>query len=160
MPQVHRLNLFTKSPIGQWRCPKCGLPMFLACIEPAVEVDYERRTFECSTCSYGETIAVNFRIDRGDAVHQKGLGPRRELPGPTAANIPTPDLRRMPTKLQLLRKEQNRRSRGRPRGRRPFEEALRKESEQQFYGKLGPASPAKRIDPKTGEVVEIISTRE
>ena len=64
MPQAHRLNLFTKSPIGQWRCPKCGLPMFLACIEPAIEVDHERRTFECSTCAYGETITVNFSIDR------------------------------------------------------------------------------------------------
>ena len=53
---------------GSWRCPKCGLPMFLACIEPAVEVDCERRTFACSTCPYGETITVNFRIDRGDAV--------------------------------------------------------------------------------------------
>jgi hypothetical protein len=48
------------------------------------------------------------------------------------------------------------RIRGRPRGRRLSEEALRKESEKQLYGKLGPASPAKRIDPKTGEVVEII----
>jgi hypothetical protein len=68
----------------------------------------------------------------------------------------------MPTKLQLLRKEQHFRSGNRPRkrGRRLSEEALRKESEKQFYGKLGPASPAKRIDPKTGEVVEIISTRE
>jgi hypothetical protein len=66
----------------------------------------------------------------------------------------------MPTKLQLLRKEQNRRSRGRPRGRRLSEEALRMESEKQFYGKLGAASPTKRIDPKTGEVVEIISTSE
>jgi hypothetical protein len=74
MPQAHRLNLFTKSPIGQWRCPKCGLPMFLACIEPAIEVDHERRTFECSTCAYGETITVNFRIDGGDPVHQKGPG--------------------------------------------------------------------------------------
>jgi hypothetical protein len=40
--------------------------MFLACIEPAIEVDHERRTFECSTCAYGETITVNFRIDRGE----------------------------------------------------------------------------------------------
>jgi hypothetical protein len=62
----------------------------------------------------------------------------------------------MPTKLQQLRKGQHRRSRGRPRGRRLSEEMLRKESEKQFYGKLGPASPVKRIDPKTGEVVEII----
>jgi hypothetical protein len=40
------------------------------------------------------------------------------------------------------------------------EEALRKASDKQFYGKLGLASPVKRIDPKTGEVVEIISERE
>jgi hypothetical protein len=66
----------------------------------------------------------------------------------------------MPTKLQQLRKEQNRRGHGRSRGRRGSEEALRRESEKQFYGKLGPASLAKRIDPKTGEVVEIISERE
>ena len=59
---------FTGS-IGQWQCPKCGLPMFLACIEPAVEVDYERRTFECSTCPSSETIMVNFRFDRGDPFH-------------------------------------------------------------------------------------------
>jgi hypothetical protein len=68
----------------------------------------------------------------------------------------------MPTKLQQLRKEQFRKSRAGPRkrGRRRSEEALRQESEKQFYGTLGPASPAKRIDPKTGEVVEIISERE
>ena len=46
------------------------------------------------------------------------------------------------------------------RGRRLSEDALRKESAKQSYGTLGPASPAKRIDPKTGEVVEIISARE
>jgi hypothetical protein len=45
-------------------------------------------------------------------------------------------------------------------GRRLSEDALRKESAKQSYGTLGPASPAKRIDPKTGEVVEIISARE
>jgi hypothetical protein len=68
----------------------------------------------------------------------------------------------MPTKWQLLRKEQIRRSRAGPRmpGRRLSEKAMRKESNTLFYGTLGPASPAKRIDPKTGEVVEIISVRE
>jgi hypothetical protein len=55
----------------------------------------------------------------------------------------------MPTKLQQLRKEQAR-FKSRKRGRRLSEGALRKESEKQFYGKLGAASPAKRIDPKTG----------
>jgi hypothetical protein len=68
----------------------------------------------------------------------------------------------MPTKLQQLRKEQLRRSRTEPRrrGRRLSEQAFRKESDTLFYGTLGPASPTKRIDPKTGEVVEIISERE
>ena len=67
----------------------------------------------------------------------------------------------MPTKLQQLRKEQFRTS-GRPRrrGRRMSEGAFRKESDRLYYGTLGPASPAKRIDPKTGEMVEIISERE
>jgi hypothetical protein len=37
---------------------------------------------------------------------------------------------------------------------------MRKESNTLFYGTLGPASPTKRIDPKTGEVVETISERE
>jgi hypothetical protein len=63
----------------------------------------------------------------------------------------------MPTKLQQLRKQQAR-FKNRKHGRGLSEEALRKESEKHFYGKLGAASPTKRIDPKTGEVVEIIST--
>jgi hypothetical protein len=68
----------------------------------------------------------------------------------------------MPTKLQQLRKEQFRKSRVglRKRGRRFSEQTFRKESDALYYGTLGPASPAKRIDPKTGEVVEIISERE
>jgi hypothetical protein len=68
----------------------------------------------------------------------------------------------MPTKLQLLRKEQLRGSRDRlrKRGRRLSEQTFRKESDALYYGTLGPASPAKRINPKTGEVVEIISERE
>jgi len=68
----------------------------------------------------------------------------------------------MPTKLQQLRKEQFRTSRAVPRkrGRRLSEQNFRKESDALYYGTLGPASPAKRIDPKTGEVVEIISERE
>jgi hypothetical protein len=48
--------------------------MFLACIEPAIEIDHERRTFECSTCAYGETITVNFRIDRGAPRSVEGPG--------------------------------------------------------------------------------------
>jgi hypothetical protein len=65
----------------------------------------------------------------------------------------------MPTKFQLLRKEQSRASRAkrRKRVRRLPKEAMQKESTALFYGTLGPASQAKRIDPKTGEVIEIIS---
>jgi hypothetical protein len=48
--------------------------MFLACIEPAIEIDHERRMFECSTCAYGETITVNFRIDRGAPRSVEGPG--------------------------------------------------------------------------------------
>jgi hypothetical protein len=67
----------------------------------------------------------------------------------------------MPTKLQQLRKEQFRTSgHSRKRGRRLSEQDFRKESDTHYYGTQGPASPAKRIDPKTGEVVEIISERE
>jgi hypothetical protein len=68
----------------------------------------------------------------------------------------------MPNKLQQLRKEQLRGSRARrlKRGRRLSEVALRKESAKQFYGTLGPASPAKRIDPKTGEVIEILNPQQ
>ena len=68
----------------------------------------------------------------------------------------------MATKLQQWRKEYLRQRRARPRkgGRRLSEEATRKQTEKRFYGTLGPASPAKRIDPKTGKVVEIISTQD
>jgi hypothetical protein len=67
----------------------------------------------------------------------------------------------MPTKLQQLRKEQFRTSgRSRKRGRQLSEQNFRKESDTHYYGTQGPASPTKRIDPRTGEVVEIISARQ
>jgi hypothetical protein len=64
----------------------------------------------------------------------------------------------MRTKLQQLRKEQFRKSRAGPRKRRRrlSEQTFRKESDPLYYGTQGPAS----IDPKTGEVVEIISAGE
>ena len=67
----------------------------------------------------------------------------------------------MPTKLQQLRKEQVRRLRTRAR-KRGFEqmEAKRREAEVYFYGTLGPASPTKRIDPQTGDVLEVIFSRQ
>jgi hypothetical protein len=39
-------------------------------------------------------------------------------------------------------------------------QAMQKNSTGLFYGTLGPTSPVKRIDPDTGEVVEIISAGE
>jgi ribosomal protein S27AE len=50
-----------KAPVGLRRCPKCGVPMFLACIEPTDQADHNQRTFECSTCAYAEVVAVKYR---------------------------------------------------------------------------------------------------
>ena len=60
MPQPHRPDP-ASAPIGQRRCPKCGLPMFLSQIEPADTVGQDRRTFECTTCAYAEIVTVQFR---------------------------------------------------------------------------------------------------
>jgi hypothetical protein len=78
-----------------------------------------------------------------------------------ASRVPDNQPVSMLTRLQQLREEQHRRSRVGPRkrARRLSEQAFRKQSDALYYGTLGPASPAKRIDPKTGEVVEIISER-
>ena len=35
-------------------------------------------------------------------------------------------------------------------------EEIRQARERRLYGSLGPASPVRRIDPKTGSVVEVI----
>jgi hypothetical protein len=61
MPQPHGFDPSTPPPLGQRRCPSCGLPMFLSTVEPSEHDDYEERTFECSTCCYAETVAVKFR---------------------------------------------------------------------------------------------------
>ena len=45
-------------PVGQRRCPKCGVPLYLSCTEPTVQPDQEQRTFECATCTYAETVIV------------------------------------------------------------------------------------------------------
>ena len=56
MPQPR--DLMTP-PIGQRRCPGCGVPMFLSEAE-MTEVHEDLRTFECQLCSYAETVAVQF----------------------------------------------------------------------------------------------------
>jgi ribosomal protein S27AE len=48
-----------RPPIGQRRCPKCGLPMFLSEIEAIAKDHADLRTFECQQCSYAETFAVD-----------------------------------------------------------------------------------------------------
>ncbi|MGC1702289.1 MAG: hypothetical protein WA796_26775 [Pseudolabrys sp.] len=60
MPQPRKFRL-PKPPIGQRRCPACGLPMFLVCIEPTDDAGEDERTFECSKCAYAETVIVKFR---------------------------------------------------------------------------------------------------
>jgi hypothetical protein len=60
MPQPRKF-FSKKPPIGQRRCPSCGLPMFLSRIEPSDETGYDERTFECSLCAYAETTTVKFR---------------------------------------------------------------------------------------------------
>ena len=60
MPQPN-LDQSTLPPMAKRRCPLCGVQMFLARIEPSEDVDSEERTFECSTCAYGETVLVKFR---------------------------------------------------------------------------------------------------
>ena len=60
MPQPHNFDPINP-PLGQRRCPKCGLPMFLSHIDPSDEAGYDERTFECTTCAYAETTTVKFR---------------------------------------------------------------------------------------------------
>jgi hypothetical protein len=48
----------TKPPVGQRRCPKCGLPMVLSQIEPADRMLEDQRTFECVQCAYAESVVV------------------------------------------------------------------------------------------------------
>jgi hypothetical protein len=60
MPQALKFDR-NNPPIGEWRCPACGVPMLLARIEPADEVNHDQRTFECSLCGFAETTTVRFR---------------------------------------------------------------------------------------------------
>jgi hypothetical protein len=60
MPQPHKFDP-TEAPMGKRRCPKCGMIMLLSQIEPCDEGGYDRRTFECTNCAYGETVIVQFR---------------------------------------------------------------------------------------------------
>jgi hypothetical protein len=50
MPQPNSFDPSSPPPIGQRRCPVCGVPMFMARIEPTDEDGKDRRTFECVSC--------------------------------------------------------------------------------------------------------------
>lgn len=60
MPQARKFTRM-KPPIGERRCPACGLPMLLSRIEPSEEPGHDERTFECSLCAYAETTTIKFR---------------------------------------------------------------------------------------------------
>ena len=60
MPQPRRFIL-KPPPIGERRCPGCGLPMFLSSIEPTDKPGEEWREFECADCAYAERATVKFR---------------------------------------------------------------------------------------------------
>src|SRR5262249_57594081 len=59
MPQAIIFN--PTPPVGQRRCPLCGVPIFLSQIEPTDQHAYAHPTFECSQCAYAETVIVQFR---------------------------------------------------------------------------------------------------
>jgi hypothetical protein len=61
MPRPLRFDPTTPPPVGQRRCPKCGVLMLLTLIEPTEQADDDQRTFECWSCSYSETVVVAFR---------------------------------------------------------------------------------------------------
>ena len=61
MPQPNSFDPANPPPIGQRRCPVCGIPMFMARIEPTDVGGQDQRTFECVTCDYAETTLVQFR---------------------------------------------------------------------------------------------------
>ena len=61
MPQQNSFDPSSPPPIGHRRCTVCGVPMFMARIEPTVNDGEDKRTFECVACDYAETTLVQFR---------------------------------------------------------------------------------------------------
>jgi hypothetical protein len=60
MPMPRRL-VPKAPPIGQRRCPACGLPLFLVSVNPTGTPGEDERIFECTDCAYAETVIVQFR---------------------------------------------------------------------------------------------------
>ncbi len=63
MPIPRRLIPKTP-PIGQRRCPACGLPLFLVRVNPTDQCGEDERIFECTECAYAETVTVQFANTR------------------------------------------------------------------------------------------------
>jgi hypothetical protein len=62
MPELKRFDPSTFPWIATRRCPNCGLRgWFLSYIEPTENDGYENRTYECSMCTYEETVRTKFR---------------------------------------------------------------------------------------------------
>jgi hypothetical protein len=59
MPQSHTFDP-ARLVLQQPKCPKCGLPMWLARIEPD-KPDHDRRTFECPSCEHSHTEVVKYK---------------------------------------------------------------------------------------------------
>jgi ribosomal protein S27AE len=51
-------------PLAKRRCPKCGVPMLLARIEPWDQFDDDERIFECGVCAYAETVIPGITLLR------------------------------------------------------------------------------------------------
>jgi hypothetical protein len=54
MPQQNSFDPSSPPPIGHRRCTVCGVPMFMARIEPTDEDGKDRRTFECVSCGHAK----------------------------------------------------------------------------------------------------------
>jgi hypothetical protein len=63
MLQAQNFDL-TKPPVGQRRCPKCGLPMFLSQIEPTETLHEDQRTFECVQCESVQSVPSREALTR------------------------------------------------------------------------------------------------
>ena len=60
MPQSHINDPPKPSDLSR-PCVLCGVPMFLSRIEPADKADHDRRTFECPTCQYSQTVTIKYK---------------------------------------------------------------------------------------------------
>jgi len=65
----------------------------------------------------------------------------------------------MPAQTKIFSVTARQKHRVRPAYTKPSAQENRQVSDRLFYGSLGPASPVRKIDPKTGLVVAVIKPR-